>query len=145
VTDFIAHLSSLVAAHAGLAYFAVFLAALLEAVPVFGSLIPGSTIILAMSALVGSGELKLLPVMLAAIVGAVIGDGSAFWVGHRSEREILGVWPMSRYPGLVAQSKTFFNRYGTLAVFFARFVAPVRALVPLTAGALGMPPLLFSK
>ena len=102
MTDFIAHLSSLVAAQAGLAYSAVFLAALLDAVPVFGSLIPGSTIILAMSALIGSGELKLLPVMLAAIVGAVIGDGSAFWIGHRSEREILGVWPMSRYPGLVA-------------------------------------------
>lgn len=143
MTDFIAHLSSLVATHAGLAYFAVFLAALLEAVPVFGSLIPGSTIILAMSALIGGGELEFLPVLLAAIIGAVIGDGSAFWVGHRSNREILGVWPMARYPGVVAQSKNFFNRYGTLAVFFARFVAPVRAFVPLTAGALGMPPLQF--
>lgn len=143
MTDFIAHLSSRVATHAGLAYFAVFFVALLEAVPVFGSLIPGSTIILAMSALIGGGELKLLSVMLAAIVGAVIGDGSAFWIGHRSEREILGVWPMSRYPGVVAQSKTFFDRYGTLAVFLARFVAPVRAFVPLTAGALGMSPLLF--
>jgi membrane-associated protein len=143
VTDFIANLSSLVAAHAGLAYFAVFLAALLEAIPVFGSLIPGSTIILAMSALIGGGELKLLPVMFATIIGAVIGDGSAFWVGHRSDREILGIWPMARYPVVVTQSKAFFDRYGTLAVFFARFVAPVRALVPLTAGALGMPPLRF--
>lgn len=143
MADFIAHLSSLVAAHSGLAYFAVFLAALLEAVPVFGSLIPGTTIILAMSALIGGGELEFLPVLLAAIIGAVIGDGGAFWIGHRSKREILGVWPMARYPGVVAQSKTFFNRYGTLAVFLARFVAPVRAFVPLTAGALGMPPLRF--
>ncbi len=143
MADFIAYLSSLIAAHSGLAYFAVFLAALLEAVPVFGSLIPGTTIILAMSALIGGGELEFLPVLLAAIIGAVIGDGGSFWIGHRSKREILGVWPMARYPGLVASSETFFDHYGTPAVFFARFVAPVRAFVPLTAGALGMPPLRF--
>src|SRR5207253_11333098 len=30
-----------------------------------------------------------------------------------------------------------------LAVFFARFVPPIRAFVPVTAGALGMPPVKF--
>lgn len=143
MTGYIAYLTGIVSAHAGLAYLTVFLAALLEAIPVFGSVIPGSTIILALSALIGDGELKFLPVMLAAVSGAVIGDGTAFWIGHRSQREILNAWPMARYPGVVAQSETFFNRYGTLAVFFARFVAPVRAFVPLTAGALGMPPQRF--
>ena len=143
MTDYIAHLTGIVSAHAGLAYLTVFLAALLEAVPVFGSVIPGSTIILALSALIGDGELKFLPLMLAAISGAVIGDGSAFWIGHRSQREILNAWPMARYPGVVAQSEAFFHRYGTLAVLFARFVAPIRAFVPLTAGALGMPPRRF--
>ncbi len=44
---FIAFVSS----HAWLAYLTLFLAALLEAVPVVGSVIPGSTIILALSAL----------------------------------------------------------------------------------------------
>ena len=43
----------------------------------------------------------------------------------------------------MAQSEAFFHRWGTLAVFFARFVPPIRAFVPVTAGALGMPPLLF--
>jgi membrane-associated protein len=129
-----------VAAHGALAYAALFLAALLEAVPVFGSVIPGSTIILALSALIPGGELQLAPVLASAIVGAIIGDGTAFWIGHRAQRDILGAWPLSRYPGLVSQSEGFFQRYGTLAVFFARFVAPVRALVPITAGALAMPP-----
>jgi len=32
---------------------------------------------------------------------------------------------------------------GALAVFFARFVPPIRAFVPVTAGALGMPPARF--
>jgi membrane protein DedA with SNARE-associated domain len=44
---------------------------------------------------------------------------------------------------VIAQSEAFFNRWGALAVFFARFVPPIRAFVPLTAGALGMPPMRF--
>src|ERR1700688_60308 len=134
---------SFVSTHAWLAYLTLFLAALLEAVPIVGAVIPGSTIIFALSALVPGGELKLGWVLLAAIAGALLGDGSAFWIGHRAQREILHAWPLSNYPRLVAQSEAFFHRWGTLAVFFARFVPPIRAFVPVTAGALGMAPAMF--
>ncbi len=132
-----------VSAHAWLAYLTLFLAALLEAVPVVGAVIPGSTIILTLSALVPGGELRLSFVLAAAVAGALLGDGSAFWIGHRSQREILNSWPMSKYPRVIAQSEAFFHRWGTLAVFFARFVPPIRAFVPVTAGALGMAPARF--
>ena len=140
MTAYIDLLVKFVSAHPGLAYLTLFLAALLEAVPVVGSVIPGSTIILALSALVPGGDLQLQWVLLAAAAGALLGDGSAFWVGHRSQREILSTWPLNSYPRVVAQSEAFFQRWGTWAVFFARFVPPVRAFVPVTAGALGMPP-----
>ena len=143
MASFIDPLIAFVSAHPWLAYLTLFLAALLEAVPVVGSVVPGSTIILALSALVPSGDLRLEWVLLAAIAGALLGDGSAFWIGHRAQREILSAWPMSNYPRLVAQSEAFFHRWGTLAVFFARFVPPIRAFVPMTAGALGMAPLRF--
>jgi membrane protein DedA with SNARE-associated domain len=143
VTSLIDQLIAFVSANAWLAYLTLFLAALLEAVPVVGSVIPGSTLILALSALVPGGELKLQWVLAAAIAGALLGDGSAFWAGHRSQREILNAWPLTNYPRVVAQSEAFFRRWGTWAVFFARFVPPVRAFVPITAGALGMPPARF--
>jgi membrane protein DedA with SNARE-associated domain len=143
VTAYIDLLVKFVSAHPGLAYLTLFLAALLEAVPVVGSVIPGSTIILALSALVPGGELQLHWVLLSAAAGALLGDGSAFWTGHRSQREILSAWPLKNYPRLIAQSEAFFQRWGTWAVFFARFVPPVRAFVPVTAGALDMPPRRF--
>jgi membrane protein DedA with SNARE-associated domain len=143
VASLIDPLIAFVSAHPWLAYLTLFLAALLEAVPVVGSVVPGSTIILALSALIPGGELRLEWVLLAAIAGALLGDGSAFWIGHRAQREILSAWPMSNYPRLIAQSEAFFHRWGTLAVFFARFVPPIRAFVPITAGALGMSPLRF--
>jgi membrane protein DedA with SNARE-associated domain len=143
VATFIDPLIAFVSAHAWLAYLTLFLAALLEAVPVVGSVVPGSTVILALSALVPSGDLKLPWVLLAAIAGALLGDGSAFWIGHRTQREILGAWPLSNYPRVIAQSEAFFKKWGAWAVFFARFVPPIRAFVPITAGALAMAPARF--
>ena len=141
--SYLTELIDFVSLHALSAYTAIFLAALFEAIPIFGSIIPGSTVILALSALVPSGNLKLAPVLAAAFLGAVIGDGLAYLVGYRSKESVLHNWPMSKYPNLVEDSKNFFHKYGTLAVFFARFVPPVRAFVPITAGALSMPPVKF--
>jgi membrane-associated protein len=143
VAHLIDPLIAFVSDHQALAYVTLFLAAFLEAIPIVGSVIPGTTVILALSALIPGGDLELQWVLLAAILGAVIGDGGSFWIGHRRQREILTTWPFSNYPRLVAQSEAFFHRFGTLAIFLARFVAPIRAVVPITAGALDVPPSRF--
>lgn len=130
-------------AHVELAYWTLFLAALLEAVPVLGSVVPGSTIILALSALIPTGQLDLVGVLASAAAGAALGDGLAYIAGRRGQRQILAGWPLSRFPELVAQAEAFFKRFGGLAVFFGRFVPPIRAFVPITAGALNMTPVKF--
>jgi membrane protein DedA with SNARE-associated domain len=132
-----------VAAHPYLAYATVFVAALLEAVPVLGSFVPGSSVIIGLSAFVAAGELNLAGVLTSAILGALIGDGTAFLLGHVYQRQILKMWPLNAYPNIIARSEAFFRDRGALAVLFARFVPPVRAFVPVTAGALGMPPIRF--
>ncbi len=143
MTSYLHELIGFVSLHAALAYAAIFLAALLEAAPIAGSLVPGSSVIVALSALVPSGSLGFAPVLAAATIGALLGDGLAYWIGRINQRGVLTSWPMSNYPALVARSEDFFHRYGALAVFLARFVPPVRAVVPITAGALGMPPQRF--
>jgi membrane protein DedA with SNARE-associated domain len=112
-------------------------------VPVVGSFIPGSTVILSLSALIPVGDLSLTGVLGAAIGGAVIGDGLAYELGHRYPHRIRGIWPLNNYPTVVERSEAFFHNYGYAAVFLARFVPPVRAFVPITAGALGMAPIRF--
>jgi membrane protein DedA with SNARE-associated domain len=143
MTTTIEALIAFVATYPDLAYATIFCAALLEAVPVLGSFVPGSTIILGLSAVVATGGLKLPAVLASAILGAAIGDGTAFWIGHRTKRRVLQSWPLSNYPGVIARSEIFFQQHGALAVFFARFLPPVRAFVPVTAGALDMAPRRF--
>src|ERR1700751_4599624 len=82
VTSFIDPLIAFVSAHAGLAYLTLFLAALLEAVPIVGSVIPGSTIIFALSALVPGGELRLEWVLVAAAGRAPLCAGAGVLVGQ---------------------------------------------------------------
>lgn len=122
-----------------LAYAAVFLLALAEAIPVAGTIIPGSAAIIAISALAPSGVVRLWPLVASATAGAIAGDGLAFWLGMRHQRAILGLWPINRYPRLIQSSEAFIARHGRKSVFLARFTPGVRALVPLLAGILGMP------
>lgn len=125
-------------AHPHVAYLAVFLLAFSESIPIIGALVPGTAVILALSALVPSGVLLLWPLLVAATLGAIAGDGLSFWLGHRYQREILGFWPLNRHPELIQSREAFFERHGTKSVFLARFVPGVRAFIPLLAGMLGM-------
>ena len=127
-----------IAANPHFAYAAVLLLALSESLPVIGAVVPGSGVIIALSALVPGGTLKFWPMLIAALAGAVIGDGFAFWLGHRYHREILTRWPLVRQPDAVARAETFFTRHGDKSVFIARFTPGVRAVIPLFAGILGM-------
>ncbi|BCG98116.1 membrane protein [Mesorhizobium sp. 131-2-5] len=137
--SFFSALTDYIASHPHLAYAAIFLLALSESVPVIGAVVPGTAIIVGLAALVPSGVLMLWPMLIAAFLGAIVGDGLSFWLGHRYHREILLRWPLNRYPELVARSEAFFERHGGKSVFLARFTPGVRAFIPLVAGMLRMP------
>jgi len=76
--------------------------------------------------------------LIAAVAGAIVGDGFSFWLGHNYRREILRGWPLNRFPWLVEHSSQLIRKYGIASVFLARFTAVVRAFVPLLAGILKM-------
>jgi membrane protein DedA with SNARE-associated domain len=138
MTSYFERLVDFVGAHPQLSFLAVFLLALSEAVPVVGTVVPGSTLILAISALATTAGITPWALLVAAAVGAIAGDGLSFWLGHRYRRQILRGWPLNRFPGLIERSARFIRKYGITSVFLARFTAVVRAFVPLLAGILRM-------
>jgi membrane protein DedA with SNARE-associated domain len=132
-----------VAAHPHYAHITVFLLALSEAIPVVGTVVPGSTLVVAVSALATSAGVNPWILLIAATTGAIAGDGFSFWLGQRYREKILNIWPLNRYPQLIVQSEKFITRYGVASVFLARFTAVVRAFVPLISGILQMSPRQF--
>jgi undecaprenyl-diphosphatase len=139
VLEYLKAAVSFLEAHPYIAYGAVFLAAIFEAVPAIGAIIPGSMIIVAISALTPTGAVSFWPLICWAVLGAIIGDGFSYWLGSHYRRQILEIWPFHRYPQIASRSEAFFQRHGSKSVVLGRFVPALRPFIPLFAGILRMP------
>jgi len=132
-----------IAAHAAWTFPIMFLAAFGESFVFVSLLFPGTTIMIAAGLLVPDGTIPLVPLLAGGIAGAVIGDGISWWLGRRYGHLITGRWPLGRHPEFLARGEALFFRFGALSVFVGRFFGPLRAVVPLLAGILGMRSLPF--
>lgn len=117
----------------------VFLTAFGESLAFVGILVPGAVLMVAFGALVALDVMPLGATLLAAILGAIAGDGLSYWLGHHYRERLRGFWPFSRHPELLMRGEAFFHRHGGKSVLFGRFFGPVRAVVPAVAGMLEMP------
>ncbi len=111
-----------------------FILAFGESLAVVSLVLPSSAILLGVGALIGAGALEFWPILIAAGLGAFFGDWLSFWIGLRWGPAVLRIWPLSRYPNLLAGAERFFARWGLWGVFIGRFLGPLRATVPLAAG-----------
>ena len=121
-----------------LAILIAFLASIIEAIAVLGILIPGTPILMAVAAAGAMAGLSMTPILVVAIIGAVIGDFVSFWLGNRFRFRLRGIWPFATRPSLIGHAETFFHRYGTASVAVCRFLPVLRSTVPLVAGMAGM-------
>jgi undecaprenyl-diphosphatase len=117
---------------------AVFFIALMESLVVLGLLIPGAALLFGAGALMATGTLPIMPIMLSASAGALVGDFISFLVGHHYQQRLRVIWPFVRYPRLVNRGVNFFVKHGGKSVFMARFIGPIRPIVPAIAGMMNM-------
>lgn len=143
MSDIVAPLLQWLNAHPELAGLVTFIISAAESVAIIGTFVPGSIMMTALGTLAGAGVVPLWKTIIYAILGAIVGDGISYWLGHYFKSSLPQVWPFRRYPTLLKTGEVFFYKYGYMSVFIGRFVGPVRALVPLVAGMLGMRPLPF--
>jgi membrane protein DedA with SNARE-associated domain len=143
MTAIIAMAAAWIEANPALTWAAAFLISASEAIVLLGARVPGSPILIAIGAAAGIGHVSLGGVIVAAIAGAVVGDGLSYWIGHRYRDRLLVGWPFAKRPGLLRQGTAFFGRWGMLGVMTARFLPGLRAVVPVVAGMFGMRPTAF--
>ncbi|MDH3871720.1 MAG: LssY C-terminal domain-containing protein [Gammaproteobacteria bacterium] len=116
----------------------IFVVTLLESLIVIGLLIPGALVLFGVGALIATGALELLPVLAWAAAGALAGDTISFLLGRHYHQRLRVMWPLKRYPRLVNRGIDFFYRHGGKSIFMARFVGPVRPILPAIAGMMDM-------
>src|SRR4051812_16292359 len=104
-----------------------------------GIILPGDSLLIAAGVFAGRGKLPielLLPMVIAAaIVGYEVGYVFGKRIGPGLFKRKDGFLFKEEYLG---RTEEFFNKYGPVTVVAARFIAHVRTLVSLIAGASNM-------
>lgn len=113
----------------------VFLLPALEASAFVGVILPGEIGVILGGVLANQHKLPLAAVLVAGILGAIIGDSIGYWVGKRYGETILSKIPNRILkPEHIKRSEESVRQFGGKAVFIGRFTAALRALVPGMAG-----------
>jgi undecaprenyl-diphosphatase len=122
----------------------VFLLPALEASAFLGFIFPGETAAILGGVVASQGRIPLWAAILAVVSGAIIGDSIGYFVGRRWGTALLH-GSIGRLPIIRRQldrhlpaAEAYVRRRKGSAVFFGRFTAALRVLVPGLAGISGV-------
>ncbi len=132
--------NSLLHLHGTAALAIIFALPALESSAFFGFIFPGETAAILGGVLAYEHRISLTAAIVAVIAGAIIGDTIGYAVGHRWGNKLLE-GPLSRFLKAhhVERARGVVHRRGGWAVFFGRFTAALRVLIPGIAGTARMP------
>lgn len=93
----------------------------------------------------GAGKMNVYIHFVVSMVFILVGDVCLYFIGRRISQnaETPSRWRKVLTPKRQAKVQGYFDRYGSWAVFFGRFVAGIRGAVYLTAGMARFPLLRF--
>jgi len=130
-------------ANPGWAGFWVFVMSFIESLAFVGILVPGIIILFGIGALISFGAIELVPVWIWGSTGALAGDVVSYAVGHRYRSHLADLWPFKHFPRMLERGRGYFRTHGAKSIAIGRFIGPLRPVIPVTAGMLGMPPKRF--
>lgn len=100
-----------------------------------GFFLPGDSLLIAAGLLAKQGNLSLSGVILAAALGAIIGDSVGYAIGRRFGPGVFSRQQSRLFkPEYVERTQAFFEKHGGKALILARFVPVVRTVIPTMAG-----------
>ena len=116
----------------------LFFAAFVESFAIIGIFVPGVVLLAIISGMAASADMNVASVLIIVYSASCIADISSYFIGVRLHKRIDSIWPFKTNPGWLIKGKEFFKTYGILGVFIGRFIGPVRPVMPITAGSMGM-------
>jgi membrane protein DedA with SNARE-associated domain len=107
--------------------------------------VPSEAIMLFAGFAVSKGELTLVGIAAAGVLGNLIGSWIGYAIGYYGRTDLLERHRLFHVnPEWLRKTEGYFERYGDATVFFSRMLPIVRTFVSLPAGVARMPLLRFS-
>ncbi len=94
---------------------------------------------------ISQGQLSFLPVILAGLIGTILGAFPWYGLGRLVNEEKIEIWlnKYGKWLGVTSKelykSHNWFSRYGTALVFWGRLIPGIRTLISVPAGIEAMP------
>jgi membrane-associated protein len=104
-----------------------------------GFVLPGETAAILAGVASSQGTADLTVSVIVVVVAAIVGDSVGYEVGRVAGRRLFRMGPLRKHEHRLDSAQRFLARWGGRAVFFGRFTAFFRALMPALAGAAHMP------
>jgi membrane-associated protein len=131
-----AHLQEAVETYGHWVYGLLMLVLFCETGLIIFSVLPGDSLLFAAGSLAATDTLHTSAVFTLLPLAAFLGDQANYALGWRLGRSVFCT---GKFPGLneqrLKQAEQFFQKHGSKAILFGRFVPVVRSLVPFVAAA----------
>ncbi|HCC58757.1 MAG TPA: hypothetical protein DEQ47_16170 [Solibacterales bacterium] len=104
-----------------------------------GFFLPGDSLLFAVGVMCGLGYINVAWIIPVLVIAAFCGDNVGYHLGQATGPRIFSR-PKSRFfnPAHVQRTRDFYDRHGSRAIIYARFVPVVRTFTPFIAGVAGM-------
>lgn len=123
-------------------YWIVFAIALLESLAFVGLLVPGTVLLAATGILLARGHYNMGIFFTMTALGGFVGDAMSYYIGVYAGHHIMRRQKIIKQE-LIQDGHKFFKKFGGMSIVIGRFVGPMRPLVPIIAGTLGMSQIKF--
>lgn len=135
---FVSNLLNGLSAHPIWAWILVFGVSLGEALLIIGLFVPSTVVLVGAGTLVGAGKLDFWPVLVASVLGCVLGDQLSYFAGRWYGDKLKTMWPLNRFPTLLDKGEEYVRLHGGKSIAIGRFIPGIKAVVPGVAGMFGM-------
>ncbi len=111
-----------------------------EVALLLGFFLPGDTLLIAAGILAQQDKLSVVSVIIVAIVAAIAGDSTAYFIGRRMGPKVFTKQDSILFDAKhISKAEAFYEKYGTKALLVTHFLPVVRTFTPLLAGVGNMP------
>ncbi len=109
-----------------------------------GFFLPGDSLLFSVGVASGAAGINIWLVSGMLMAAAILGDNLGYFLGYQTGPRIFSR-PKSRFfhPDQIRRTQMFYEKHGTRAIMYARFIPIVRSCTPFIAGVARMPYLKF--
>lgn len=104
-----------------------------------GFILPGETTVIVAGVIASQGSINIGVLCTLVVIAAILGDSVGYFLGHHYGERLLRIKLLQSHREELDGALAGMQRRGPVYVFFGRFAAFLRAVMPGLAGISGMP------